>query len=65
VPIALKSGSLNLLEPSRPVKGLLYLFAFTLGTPNLIFLNLFLHSAVPSDKTAHVVASMSQAAAMA
>jgi hypothetical protein len=26
VPIVLKSGSLNLLEPSEPVMGLLYLF---------------------------------------
>ena len=28
VPIVLKSGSLNLLEPSGPVMGLLYLFTF-------------------------------------
>jgi hypothetical protein len=38
VPIVLKSGSLNLLEPSGPVQGMLYLYPYLSGTcSNLTF----------------------------
>jgi hypothetical protein len=46
MPIVLKSGSLNLLEPSGPVNGLLYLYLYFIYIGTLFYTLILKHERV-------------------